>query len=185
MAAAYRTHGEPYRESIRSVQSNSVYSTDSGSSPLDSIIRDYPLVPGASPSAFQFSPNSYNSSPRMPASLANKYQQQPSTQARLREPQYPPGENTRTRFLFITSDIFVYLKCLPFPLVIPCCYPMPLIWFRILKPMRTLARPPSCTPGSVLQRIQCLSTLSGRTALRRIYSRRILWIYARAGLMSI
>ncbi|KAG8878073.1 hypothetical protein FRC20_009358 [Serendipita sp. 405] len=60
MAAAYRSHPEPYRDSLRSAQSTSVYSDSSylDGSPLDSIIRDYPVVPGASPNAFKFSPMS-------------------------------------------------------------------------------------------------------------------------------
>jgi hypothetical protein len=105
MAATYRNHGEPYRESLRSAQSASVYSTDSGSSPLDSIIRDYPLVPGASPNAFQFSPNSYGSSQRTPVPSVSKpqqYQQQPGVPTRLRQLQSPPDENGQFPLLLIT-----------------------------------------------------------------------------------
>jgi hypothetical protein len=104
MAAAYRNHGESYRDSLRSAQSASVYSTDSGFSPLDSIIRDYPLVPGASPNAFQFSPDSYGSTPKTPTFSASKYQQhqQPGVPARLQELQYPLRENSQCHSLVIT-----------------------------------------------------------------------------------
>ena len=124
MAATYRNHGEPYRESLRSAQSASVYSTDSGSSPLDSIIRDYPLVPGASPNAFQFSPNSYGSSQRTPVSSVSKsqqHQQQPWAPTRLRQLQSPLGENGQFSF---TCNYSIYLECLPSTVTIPCrsCY---------------------------------------------------------------
>ncbi|CAG7847366.1 SubName: Full=Uncharacterized protein {ECO:0000313/EMBL:CCA67723.1} [Serendipita indica DSM 11827] len=78
MSAAYRTQAEPYRDSLRSAQTSSVYSEDSSyleSSPLDSIIRDYPVVPGASPNAFKFSPASYGSTPRTGSSVTGKFQQ--------------------------------------------------------------------------------------------------------------
>lgn len=107
MAATYWNHGEPYRGSLHSAQSASVYSTDSGSSPLDSIIRDYPLVPGASPNAFQFSPNPYGSSQRAPVPSVTKpqqyqQQQQPAgTPTRLRQLQSPPGESGQFRLLVI------------------------------------------------------------------------------------
>jgi hypothetical protein len=103
MAATYRNHGEPYRESLHSVQSASVYSTDSGSIPLDSIIREYPLVPGASPNAFQFSPNSYGSSQRSPVPSVGKsqqYQQQPGVTTRLRQLQSPPGQSGQFSFTY-------------------------------------------------------------------------------------
>lgn len=85
---------EPFRDSLRSANSASVYSTDSTSSPLDSIIRDYPVVPGAPSNAFQFSPNSYTS--RTPTS--NKQQQQ--------QQQYPQhGAPTRLRELSPQANV--------------------------------------------------------------------------------
>jgi hypothetical protein len=105
MAATYWNHGEPYRESLHSAQSASVYSTDSASSPLDSIIRDYPLVPGASPNAFQFSPNSYGPSQRIPVPSVTRHQQyqqqQPGTPTRLRQLQSPPGESGQFPLLVV------------------------------------------------------------------------------------
>ncbi len=78
MSAAYRTRAGPYPDSLRSAQSSSVYSEDSSyleSSPLDSIIRDYPVVPGASPNAFKFSPVPYGSTPKTGSSVVGTFQQ--------------------------------------------------------------------------------------------------------------
>ncbi|PVF97098.1 hypothetical protein CPB86DRAFT_735543 [Serendipita vermifera] len=82
MAATYHNLSEPHRDSLRSAQSSSIYSTSSSAylepSPLDSIIRNYPTVPGASPNAFNFSPATSSSAAQTtPASFGKFQQSQP------------------------------------------------------------------------------------------------------------
>ncbi|KAG8829894.1 hypothetical protein FRC17_005822 [Serendipita sp. 399] len=90
MAAAYRSHPEPYRDSLRSAQTTSLYSTDSSyldGSPLDSIIRDYPVVPGASPNAFKFSPTPSGSSAKVDGSIMGRFQQAQQQQQAVDAPE--------------------------------------------------------------------------------------------------
>lgn len=97
-----------YRDSLRSAQSNSIYSTDGSSydsSPLDSIIREYPLPAAnasqsASKNSFNFSPVSYSGTPNTPESSGGRFQrlqQQPrgaDAPSRLRE--YSPARVEET-----------------------------------------------------------------------------------------
>jgi hypothetical protein len=129
MATTYgnpRINGAEYRDSLRSANSASVYSTDSGSyldsSPLDSIIRDYPAVPGTSSNAFKYPSVTYGSSPMTAESSSSRFQrpqQQPrgaEIPSRLRE--YSHGDGQCQCFLYLFA-VFAYKVLIQMPIQLP------------------------------------------------------------------
>jgi hypothetical protein len=153
MAATYgnpRINGGEYRDSLRSANSASVYSTESGSyldsSPLDSIIRDYPAVP-------KYPSVPYGSSLMAAESSSSRFQhpqQHPigvETPSRLRE--YSPSNNQRQCFinLFYLKRMLIcmWLQLRELPII-------------VLSRTRRHRRCRCCIPASVLRQAASLQS---------------------------